>query len=301
MEIIGSHTNLIRTYGSCDELLPIPGIAGQFGIDVFQEASLGPTPATNEREINCLISAVQSNENIAAAVAGAEVLLRGDLAEDELITYIRQVKGAVCVPVITGESWYEWCNRQICCGRREALASAVDFILAHVHPYWEGQCIEHAAAHVVASYAILQATYPERGVVMGEVGWPTADDPQDCAEPSPENQLRFIQELWGWHSQFDIPVFYFEAFDEEWKAGVEGEVGRHWGLYYSDRTPKHLDLDLPTPAPPTPTPTVPTVRILHPLATTPIRTADDCSIPIFGVAHNVGPDWRVKVEVKTDT
>lgn len=301
MGIISSHTNLIRTYGSCAELAPIPEIAGQFGIDVFQGAWLGQTPTANAAEIACLISAVRNNENVSAAVIGGEVLLRGDMPVEDLVGYIEQAKQAVCVPVTTGESWYEWCNRQICCSRREPLASAVDFILAHAHPYWEGQCIEHAAAHVVASYALLQATYPGQKVVMGEVGWPTVGGGQGCAEPSLENQRRFIQELWGWHNRFHIPVLYFEAFDEGWKCQNGPDVECHWGLYYSARTAKHPDLTLPTPAPATPTPTVPTVEILHPQGAATIRTANDCSIPIFGVAHNAGPDWRVRVEVRTDT
>ena len=300
MAILSSHTNLIRSYGSCDELAPIPGIAAGYGIDVLQGADLGSDPTANAEEIACLISVVGDNDNVSAAVVGGEVLLRGDMSEEDLVGYIEQARQALCVPVTTGESWYEWCGRQICCSRREPLASAVDFILAHAHPYWEGQCIEHAAPHVVASYALLQATYPDKGVVMGEVGWPTAGRSQGCAVPSVENQRRFIQELWGWHNRFHIPILNFEAFDESWKCQNGPEVECHWGLYYSDRTPKHPDLTLPPPDPAPPTPPVPTVEILHPPRASTIRTADDCSISIFGVAHNAGPDWRVKVEVMTD-
>ena len=35
-------------------------------------------------------------------------------------------------------------------------------------------------------------------------------------------------------------TFFFEAFDEKWKGGEHpNEVEKHWGLIYSDRTPKH--------------------------------------------------------------
>ena len=39
--------------------------------------------------------------------------------------------------------------------------------------------------------------------------------------------------------------FYFEAFDEQWKGGFDGEnplakAEKHWGVYRSDRTPKKV-------------------------------------------------------------
>jgi len=42
-----------------------------------------------------------------------------------------------------------------------------------------------------------------------------------------------------------IDCFFFEVFDEEWKGlQGEGEVGKHWGLYYSNGSPKPLMVDL---------------------------------------------------------
>jgi exo-beta-1,3-glucanase (GH17 family) len=40
------------------------------------------------------------------------------------------------------------------------LAKSVDFITAHVHPYWESLSIEHAAAHVMAVYIARGSLYP---------------------------------------------------------------------------------------------------------------------------------------------
>ena len=181
------------------------------------------------------------------------------------------------------------------CGK---IGEAVDFILAHSYPYWENVPVEHGAAHVVATYITSRVVYTDRVVVIGETGWPTCGDPRDNAVPSLENQRRFIEELWQWANLYNMPVFYFEAFDEEWKAAEEGEVGRCWGLYDDDRTPKHdnLDWSIPIPEPPL----TPSVRIEHPRDIVTTVTKSNCGIPIFGRAYNAEPGWQVKVEVFTN-
>ena len=47
----------------------------------------------------------------------------------------------------------------------------------------------------------------------------------------------------AWVEQTRIIPLYFEAFDERWKGGFDGDAPmdkeeRHWGLYHSDRTPQ---------------------------------------------------------------
>ncbi|MFQ5812544.1 MAG: glycosyl hydrolase family 17 protein [Anaerolineae bacterium] len=303
MEIIGQETKLIRTYGACaEELAAIPGIADGHDIHVYQGVELTSAPSANAAEMGCFAMLVTQHENIVAGVIGGEVLLFGHLSESELIDYLDQAKEIGNVPVTTGDSWGVWCNSSQTsaqCQGRMSLASAVDFILAHVHPYWEKVPIEHEAAHVVAAYITLRVTYPHRAVIIGETGWPTCGDPFGNAVPGLENQRQFIEELWRWSNLYDIPVQYFEAFDEDWKVVNEGEVGRCWGLYHADRTPKHdnLDWSIPTPEP---SPTTPSVRIEHPRDISTTVTKPNCAVPIFGRAYNAESDWHVKVEVFTD-
>jgi len=303
MEIIEQETKLIRTYGACDEeLAAIPGIANGYGIHVYQGVALTSTPSSNDQEMACFATLVAEHWNIVASVIGNETLLFGRLSESDLIGYLDQAKERGNVPVTTGESWGVWCNEAQAkprCQGRELLGEAVDFILAHSYPYWENVPIEHAAAHVVATYLTLRVVYPEQVIVIGETGWPTCGAARDNAVPSLENQHRFIEELWRWSNLYNIPVFYFEAFDEDWKVAEEGEVGRCWGLYYSDRTPKHdnLEWSIPTSEP---TPTTPSVRIEHPRDIATTVTKSNCGIPIFGRAYNAGDGWHVKVEVFTN-
>ena len=38
----------------------------------------------------------------------------------------------------------------------------------------------------------------------------------------------------NWSFEDNIEMFYFSAFDESWKVGVEGDVGAYWGLWDKD-------------------------------------------------------------------
>ncbi len=303
MEIIERETKLIRTYDACDEeLAVIPSIANWHGINVYQGVELTSTPSLNDDEMDCFAVLATEHQNIVAGVIGNETLLFDRLSEPALVDYIEQAKVIGNVPVTTGEPWNVWCNEVEAkprCQGRPLLGEAVDFILAHSYPFWENVPIEHGAAHVVATYITSRAVYTDRVVVIGETGWPTCGDPRDNAVPSLENQRRFIEELWQWANLYDMPVLYFEAFDEDWKVAEEGEVGRCWGLYDDDRRPKHdnLDWSIPTPEP---TPPTPSVRIEHPRDIVTTVTKSNCGIPIFGRAYNTEPGWHVKVEVFTN-
>ena len=43
----------------------------------------------------------------------------------------------------------------------------------------------------------------------------------------------------AWAEKEQVLVYYFEAFDENWKGSDDPlEPEKHWGLYRADRTPK---------------------------------------------------------------
>jgi len=63
-------------------------------------------------------------------VVGNETTLRAEMSVDDLIKIIQRVKRSSPVPVTTGEIWTVWIDHP-------ELASAVDFIAAHILPYWK--------------------------------------------------------------------------------------------------------------------------------------------------------------------
>jgi hypothetical protein len=53
------------------------------------------------------------------------------------------------------------------------------------------------------------------------------------------NATAYFWKVADWARDRSVPLFYFSAFDEDWKLSVEGDVGASWGLWTSagDRKP----------------------------------------------------------------
>ncbi|MDP3994942.1 MAG: glycosyl hydrolase family 17 protein [bacterium] len=237
--LLASISNAIRLYGTENNLEKIPGIIqeNEPNLKINAGAWLGKDREANERQLSNLVTLVQNYPGIDSVTVGNEVLLRQDLSEAELIVYIRRVKDVVACPVTTAETWWEWKNHR-------NLAAEADFVLAHFFPYWEPIPIpiNQAVPFVKEKYLELKSKYSDKKIVVGETGWPSAGESRGPAVPSVDNQRRFVNELLIWTQTERVDFYYFDAFDENWKKKYEGEVGGHWGLYYSDRTPKHPGL-----------------------------------------------------------
>jgi exo-beta-1,3-glucanase (GH17 family) len=81
--------------------------------------------------------------------------------------------------------------------------------------------------------------------VLGETGWATkVHDQGEQAElikgkAGEAEQNAFYKEVRQWAEKQQLTVFFFEAFDENWKGGEHpNEVEKHWGLFRADRSPK---------------------------------------------------------------
>lgn len=301
LNILQQETDLIRIYGSCGALARIPPLAAPRLIRLYQGAWLSNNTTANQQELNCYQQLLRDNTNIQAGVIGNEVLLRGERSESQLADYLAQAQPLGNVNRSTADTWAEWCalrEQKPRCPGRPLLRAQADFILIHVHPYWDSVPIEHAAAHVVAAQIFVRTTYTDKPVIIGETGWPTCGTAQGSAQPGVANQRRFIEELWRWTNLYNIQVVYFQAFDEPWKNEPNG-VGPCWGMFNVDRTAKHSNLNwsLPTPVA---TPTAPTVQIDYPASNISTTTKGNCSIPTFGRVFQAQPGWQVQVEVFTD-
>ncbi len=302
LDILRRETRLIRTYGSCSELAAIPPLAAERTMQLYQGLAISATPASNVQELQCYEDLMNDKGNLYGAIVGNEVLLRGDLTEEQLAGYLLQAKQVGDVDVSTGDTWAEWCNLKSAkprCPGLERLHANADFVFIHVHPYWEGVPIEHAAAHVVAAQIFVRTTYTDSEVIIGETGWPTCGNAHGAAVPGVGNQRRFITDLWKWANLYDIDVVYFSAFDEAWKAGPGNEVEGCWGMYNADRTPKHENLDWSTPTP-QPAAATPNARIDYPPSNWVTTTKSNCGIPVFGQVEQAQPGWQVRVEVFTN-
>src|SRR3546814_11700451 len=90
------------------------------------------------------------------------------------------------------------------------------------------------SSDVLARYEEISAAFPDKKVVITEVGWPS-DGPQiGMAEPSRVNQAWFLRTFLNYAEDHGLDYYIMEAFDQPWKAGPEGSAGAYWGML--DRT-----------------------------------------------------------------
>ncbi len=217
----------IRLYAATNRFAEIPALARKHGLKVTVGAWLDKDLDYNTKEIESAISAANRNPNVRAVVVGNETLLRADLTYEQLVTYLRQVRKRVGVPVSTGEIWYSWIEHP-------KLANEVDFIAAHVLPYWEAVPPKDAVKFAVQRYQDLKNAFPGKRIVIAEFGWPSRGYNRHSAEPDPVGQARILREFLDEAKKRGIEYNIVEAFDQPWKVN-EGSVGPYWGIIDADR------------------------------------------------------------------
>jgi exo-beta-1,3-glucanase (GH17 family) len=216
----------VRTYSTDFGLDRVAEIAQRHGMQVIQGAWIGWDPARNRREVETAVAlANRFHDAIRAVVIGNEALLRGEIAPAELANLIRGVKARISAPVTYADVWEFWL-------RYPEVQAAVDFVTIHILPYWEDFPVaaSEAAPHVESIRQKLKAAFPEKEILIGEVGWPSAGRMRDGALPSPANQARVVQDVLAAAKREHYRVSVIEAFDQPWKEQLEGAVGGHWGL-----------------------------------------------------------------------
>jgi exo-beta-1,3-glucanase (GH17 family)/cellulose synthase/poly-beta-1,6-N-acetylglucosamine synthase-like glycosyltransferase len=232
LKTIAPYTNTIRLYSSTGGVELVPPIAAEFGLKVTVGIWLDKNEKRNEREIRSAIDLVRKNRNVNGVVVGNETIYRGELKVDDLIKTIQQVKREIngAVPVTTGEIWHVFIEYP-------ALASAVDFVAAHVLPYWEGIPAEGAVDQAVRVYNDLRKAFPGKRIVIAEFGWPSAGYNRQTAVPGKFEQASVIRSFLSRAQALGMDYNIIEAFDQPWKT-FEGSVGAYWGLFDNAREPK---------------------------------------------------------------
>jgi exo-beta-1,3-glucanase (GH17 family) len=225
------YVKAIRTFGATHGLERIPALAQARGLQVWAGAWISRDRAANEREITALIEIGRARQ-AAVLIVGSEVLLRGDLPESDLLAHMARVRAAVPadIPVTTADTYGVLLSRP-------AVMSASDIVFANFHPYWEGLSVEQAMSVIHLRWSQLKAAAAGKRAVISEIGWPSGGAAFGAAVPAPANAARFFLEFTTWARANGVEFFYFAAADEAWKAKTaEGEVGRHWGLWFADST-----------------------------------------------------------------
>jgi exo-beta-1,3-glucanase (GH17 family)/cellulose synthase/poly-beta-1,6-N-acetylglucosamine synthase-like glycosyltransferase len=223
-------TRAIRLYSSTGGVELVPPIAAEFGLKVTVGAWIDKNADRNEREIDAAINLARHNSNVIGVVVGNETIYRGEQKVDDLIELIKRVKKSVNVPVTTGEIWNIWRDFP-------QLAYSVDFIAAHVLPYWENFTDKQAVDQAVAMFQLLRDQFPGKRIVIAEFGWPSAGYNLRNAVPGPLEQAAVLRNFVSRAEAIGMDYNIVEAIDQPWKF-FEGGVGPYWGILNAAREPK---------------------------------------------------------------
>ncbi|MDP2294067.1 MAG: glycosyltransferase [Pseudolabrys sp.] len=230
LKLLSPMTRAVRTYSSTGGVELVPGIASEFGLRATIGAWIDKDKTRNEREMRSVIELSKRHSNVNGIFVGNETIYRDELKVSELITLIQKVKRQVNVPVTTGEIWNVWIEHP-------ELVSAVDYIAAHILPYWEGFSEAQAVDQAIIIYDKLRRAYPGKRIVIAEFGWPSAGYNLKSANPGRIEQAVALREFVTRAEAYGIDYNIVEAIDQPWKI-FEGGVGPYWGMLDASRHPK---------------------------------------------------------------
>jgi len=230
MKVLAPLTRAVRLYSSTGGVELVPPIANEAGLKVTVGAWIDKHSDRNEREIQAAIELARHNGNVNGIVVGNETIYRDDQKVDDLIKLIQRVKSQVNVPVTTGEIWNIWLEHP-------ELASSVDFIAAHILPYWEGFSDKQAVDQALIIYQKLRDAFPGKRIVIAEFGWPSAGYNLKNAVPGAFEQAVVLRNFVTRAESVGMEYNIVEAIDQPWKY-FEGGVGPYWGVLNASREPK---------------------------------------------------------------
>jgi len=233
LAFIQPYVKWVRSFSCKEGNEQIPAIAAENGLKNMVGVWLDDDREQNEVEIANAIEIAKAGHADILAV-GNEVLLRGDISEDELLDYIHRVKAAAPnTEVGYVDAYFEFVDHP-------RVTEACDVLLANCYPFWEGCPADHALLYMKEMYRRVVNVANGKKVIISETGWPNVGTPTKGSVPSFENAIKYFIDAYQWAEQDGIEIFYFSSFDETWKVDAEGDVGAYWGLWDKDGNPKYV-------------------------------------------------------------
>jgi exo-beta-1,3-glucanase (GH17 family) len=221
----------VRTYTALGGMEVVPALAAKHGFTLTHSAWLGRGAEGNDKEVAALIdTANRYPQAVKRVIVGNEVLLRRDLKPDELIAYIDRVRGAIQQPVSYADVWAFWL-------KNPQVAEHVDYITIHILPYWEDEPVsaEDAEKHLLDIIQRIKTAFPGKPILVGETGWPTEGRSRGPAGANLMTAAQYVRRLPVLAEQYGFDYNLVEAYDQSWKAQLEGTVGARWGVFDANR------------------------------------------------------------------
>lgn len=259
LQIILSHWNLIRIYGSDDDAAKILSVIRRkhlpvkvmLGVWLENETGLPERRGNIAQALKGVNLARKYPDLIAAVCVGNETQVNWSahrMDMQDLIRYIRLVRNNTSVPVTTADDYSFWITRE-----SRAVADEIDFIVTHLYSMWNGITLENAIQWMDRIFfQEVMPMHPDKAAIIGEAGWATKYNVQKTGPGEQASLIRgevdmaaqeyYLLNLHNWIIKNRVTTFLFEAFDEPWKGGGDNsepdEVEKHWGVFYENRQPK---------------------------------------------------------------
>lgn len=230
IKLLSDKAHAIRTYTMEDIHARIPELALPYHVNVTLGAWIDTRIERNEMEMERLLEVAAASKNVVRVIVGNESVLRGEPIE-QLTAYLDRARRALEIPVSTAEPWHVWI-------KHPELADHVDFITIHMLPYWEGIGVDEAVDYIDERVEEVKKLFPDKPILIGEVGWPSVGRTRRSAVASEANQAAFLRRFLANAEKKKYTYYIMEAFDQPWKRAVEGAVGAYWGVYNADRKAK---------------------------------------------------------------
>jgi exo-beta-1,3-glucanase (GH17 family) len=212
----------------------IPAIAQRLGLTVWQGACIGRDAALNAREVTrALDLAAQHPGVVVRVIVGSETLLRGEQTAEAMAGLIAEARRRSTVPIAYADVWEFWLRHG------ETLAPVVDEALIHVLPDWEDTpvAISQAVDHLFDTCARMRERLHPVPVIIGETGWPAAVA-LAAGAPGCRSRPASCADCCRVRCRIGLLINVIEAFDQPWKAELEGVAGASWGVFGSDARPR---------------------------------------------------------------
>ena len=185
--VLSQLTNTIRLYGTdCNQTEMVLHAIDKLALTsmkVWLGVWLDNNSTTNDRGISAMYDNLSKNgaKSFAGVIIGNEVLYRKQITETQLTDMLNGVRQnltsqKINLPVATSDLGDAWTS---------GLASASDFVMSNIHPFFAGQPVDQAAAWTWSFWK--QKDTPlvtdQSKNIISETGWPSGGG-TDCGTDS---------------------------------------------------------------------------------------------------------------------
>ncbi|GHJ84523.1 hypothetical protein NliqN6_0925 [Naganishia liquefaciens] len=261
IHLLSQLTDKIRLYGAnCNQTALVLQAIQDSGVDMRIYAAIYVD--SNEQAYEDQVAAVESalktygTERVMGITVGNEYILNAQSAGTPAATATATLLARIAAFNATQQGWA--LDRMLPVGTSDAgslmsttLAAGIDYFHANVHPWFGTVGIDQAADWTYNFFQefdvdVANSVPNQPPCAIAETGWPTQSMTTTEAnngvsgsqgDASIANLQTFLDTFVCAANANGTDYFFFEAFDEPWKAQFGG-VEPYWGLFDSDRNLK---------------------------------------------------------------